>query len=177
VPTRGSEAPRDELSSSCGSDSPACPGDFVSDFQASAVRCSGLADLKQLLQEHTQDLGLSCFALLHHRALAQPGANHIRIDTYPLAWADELVTDHLSASPDPVHQACARTMAVFDWSELPRLIPLTRGQHRLIERSRRHGLSAGLTVPVHDPGSQPLLLLRLARGYCADPALRAMLPS
>ena len=120
-------------------------------FEEQASRCSSLADLRLLLEEVTSELGFHYFALLHHRCVASRSDHLIRLDNYPGAWAEELLTRH-DVAADPVHLASLRTNAGFGWDELGELLPLNSSQRRILERSRHHGLGPGYTVPANVPG-------------------------
>jgi LuxR family transcriptional regulator, quorum-sensing system regulator CciR len=120
-------------------------------FGEAARKCDTLAALRELLADAANELGFDYFALLHHASLTAPKANHVRIDNYPSGWTEELVAGGLAAD-DPVHCASRRTNAAFDWSELGSLITIEARQKIILERSRRHGIGEGLTVPVNVPG-------------------------
>jgi LuxR family quorum-sensing system transcriptional regulator CciR len=124
---------------------------LVDQFDAGAERCTSQVELGHLIEEAVHDLGFAYFALLHHASLARGGARLIRIDNYPSAWVGELRRE-TELADDPVHLACARTNIGFAWDRLGALIPLTLRQRELLERSARHGLGPGYTVPAHVPG-------------------------
>jgi len=120
-------------------------------FQEQASRCRSPEDLRNLLEEVTRELGFRYFALLHHRCVRSGSDRFIRLDNYPVAWEEELLTRH-DVAVDPVHLASLRTIAGFGWDELAQLVPLNAPQRRILERSRHHGLGAGFTVPANVPG-------------------------
>lgn len=132
---------------------------LIDQFEARAVRCSSGAELSCLLEDASRELGFDYVALLHHASLggggtggrAGAGTRLIRIDNYPAGWAAEFVTDRL-APHDPVHLASGRTNIGFPWEQLARLIPLTRRHHDILDRSGRHGIGPGFTVPANVPG-------------------------
>jgi DNA-binding CsgD family transcriptional regulator len=131
------------------------PAGVIDAFDAGARRCSTPAELGTLLAEATRALGFDHFALLHHAGLARAdagaGAGLIRLDSYPAGWTAELVAGNL-ATDDPVHLASGRTNLGFSWEQLGSLVTMT-GRHReILERSRRHGIGAGFTVPANIPG-------------------------
>jgi LuxR family quorum-sensing system transcriptional regulator CciR len=124
---------------------------WVEDFDAAAGRCTTLVDLKQLIADSATALGFDYFALLHHASIGAPARRLVRLDNYPAEWAREFI-DNGFADDDPVHRASRHAAAGFRWSELKRLIPLCRRERRILERSRRHGIGPGFTVPVNIPG-------------------------
>lgn len=120
-------------------------------FEEQASRCTSPKDLHLLLEEVTKELGFHYFALLHHRGVRSQSGHLIRLDNYPGAWAEELVSRH-DVAADPVHLASLRTNAGFGWDELGELLTLSSSQRRILERSRHHGLGSGFTVPANVPG-------------------------
>lgn len=120
-------------------------------FAEQASRCSSPEDLGRLLDDVTNELGFQYFALLHHRCVSSGSGRFIRLDNYPRAWEEELLTRH-DVAADPVHLASLRTNAGFGWDELGQLLPLSSSQRRILERSGHHGLGPGFTVPANVPG-------------------------
>lgn len=120
-------------------------------FAEAAQSCRDLPHLGELLGEITVDLGFHYFALLDHASLNRPDHGFLRIDNYPLDWAEELIAKGYAAD-DPVHLASRRTNAGFGWCEIDRLITLEQRHRKILARSRRFGLGAGLTVPANVPG-------------------------
>jgi len=120
-------------------------------FEEQATRCTSPGDLQLLLEEVTRELGFHYFALLHHRGVQSKSDRLIRLDNYPGAWEQELITRH-DVAADPVHLASLRTNAGFRWDELGELLPLSSSQRNILERSRHHGLGPGFTVPANVPG-------------------------
>jgi LuxR family quorum-sensing system transcriptional regulator CciR len=124
---------------------------LVDQFEELSGRCLSSADLGRLLEDAMRELGFAWFALLHHASLAPGGAGLIRIDNYPPDWVAEIVRD-AGLADDPVHLACARTNLGFAWEGIAGLVPLTALHRERLERSHRHGLGPGFTVPAHVPG-------------------------
>ncbi|MDP9423634.1 MAG: LuxR family transcriptional regulator [Pseudomonadota bacterium] len=120
-------------------------------FEEQAGHCASPGDLQLLLEEVTRELGFHYFALLHHRCVRSGSDRLIRLDNYPGAWEEELLTRH-DVSADPVHLASLRTNAGFGWDEIGSLLPLSAAQREILERSRHHGLGPGFTVPANVPG-------------------------
>jgi LuxR family quorum-sensing system transcriptional regulator CciR len=120
-------------------------------FAESASRCTDLPQLGALLGDAARELGFDHFALLDHSSLDPGSSGLVRIDNYPSAWVEELISRG-DAVHDPVHLASRRTNAGFSWSELGTLIRLDRWHAHILARSRHHGLGEGLTVPANVPG-------------------------
>ena len=107
--------------------------------------------LAHLLGEVAREMGFHHFALLHHASLSSPSSSTIRLDNYPADWADEILAEEYAAD-DPVHHASVRTNVGFAWAELGGLLELTGRQKRILERSARHGIGEGFTIPANVPG-------------------------
>ena len=124
---------------------------LIDQFEAKAGDCATDRDLRQLLEEVTGELGFQYFALLHHASLRSPSEAFMRIDNYPVGWAEELQERHLVLD-DPVHLAAVRTNIGFTWLELDRLITLAPPHRQILRRSGRYGLGEGFTIPANVPG-------------------------
>ncbi|KRA84099.1 helix-turn-helix transcriptional regulator [Altererythrobacter sp. Root672] len=126
-------------------------GGLIDEFDAGVRRCASLPELSGLLLDATRALGFDHFALLHHAGLSGGGAGLIRLDSYPLGWAAEIMAGGLAAD-DPVHLASGRTNIGFRWEQLGSLVPMTTRHREILELSARHGIGAGFTVPANVPG-------------------------
>ena len=124
---------------------------LIESFEAKASACADDPALRTLLTEVARELGFDHVALLHHASLAGAGPGHIRLDTYPAGWEDELAV-HGLVGADPVHQACLRTSIGFAWAELPALAELGSQERQILERARRFDIGDGFTVPANVPG-------------------------
>jgi LuxR family quorum-sensing system transcriptional regulator CciR len=122
-------------------------GAFVQDVNAVGTQ----AELKSVLGEITRELGFTHFAVAHHVDLRNSSEPAIRIHNYPDEWERYYDRQHIGRT-DPVHRACQTTAVGFAWSQLPRMIPLTRRDHRLMEVAAKQGLGTGFKVPAHVPG-------------------------
>ena len=141
---------------------------------ASLVEAAGDADeLGRVLRAITRDLGFQYFAVTHHVDVLAAGQRAIRLHNYPAQWADYYDAQALGVS-DPVHRASHVTSVGFRWSQMPRMIPLTAHDRRILALGREQGIGDGFTVPANVPGE--------ANGSCsfaseADrPIQEAMLP-
>jgi LuxR family quorum-sensing system transcriptional regulator CciR len=141
---------------------------------ASLVEAAGDADeLGRVVRAITRDLGFQYFAVTHHVDVVAAGERAIRLHNYPAQWADYYDAQALGVS-DPVHRASHVTSVGFRWSQMPRMIPLTAHDRRILALGREQGIGDGFTVPANVPGE--------AHGSCsfaseADrPIQEAMLP-
>ena len=122
-------------------------GAFVEDVNAVSTQ----AELGSVLAEVTRELGFTHFALSHHVGLRNSCEPAIRIHNYPGEWERYYDRQQLGRT-DAIHRACQTTAVGFAWSQLPRMIPLTGMDHRVLEAAAKHGLGQGFTVPAHVPG-------------------------
>lgn len=102
-----------------------------------------------VLEEATAELGFSYFALAQH--IPRVKEQGFRLHSYPESWEHIYDTQDLTTT-DPVHRASQRTSIGFAWADLPKLIPLTTTDRRILARARGRGLGDGFTVPAHVPG-------------------------
>lgn len=115
-------------------------------------------DLRFTLAAIARDMGFDHFALTHHIDIKRASHGAIRLHDYPDDWV-EFFDDQRLGTCDPVHRASHVTSVGFAWAEVPRLITMTAGDHRILALAREHGLGEGFTVPAHVPGE--------ARGSCS----------
>jgi LuxR family quorum-sensing system transcriptional regulator CciR len=121
---------------------------LVDRFAAEAAACDDRGGLLALLGDAAAELGFDYFALLHHCSLTGSAGSSLRLDNYPESWAEELVGSELAAD-DPVHSASRRSNAAFAWTELDAIVPLGPRHKAILDRSRRHGIGPGFTVPAN----------------------------
>ena len=115
------------------------------------VRRADVAELGKIIEEAARALGFSFYALVHHGQGARAERGPMPLVNYPQAWRDYYVRNELQRV-DPVLRACDRALVGFRWSQLGKLIAMRPEHHLVIDASRRHGLGAGFTVPLHVPG-------------------------
>jgi LuxR family quorum-sensing system transcriptional regulator CciR len=108
-------------------------------------------ELRTILGDIAKELGFTHFALSHHVDLRNSSEPAIRIHNYPEEWERYYDRKQLGRS-DPVHRACQMTLVGFAWSQLPRMIPLTRMDRAVLDAAAKQGLGNGFTVPAHVPG-------------------------
>ncbi|HTU09755.1 MAG TPA: LuxR family transcriptional regulator [Allosphingosinicella sp.] len=122
-------------------------GAFIDGLKAVGTR----SELRETLAVTSKELGFAYFALTEHRDPLNFTEPVIRIHNYPEKW--ERYYDRKQVGwTDPVHRACQTTSIGFAWSQLPRMIPLTRRDHRILADAAREGVANGFTVPAHVPG-------------------------
>ena len=126
------------------------------------------SELEAALTVVTRELGFTYFALTHHVDIRRAVQPAIRLHNYPEDWVEYYDDNSLGVS-DPVHRASHVTSVGFAWSEIPRLIALTPGDHEILARGGSKGIGDGFTVPANVPGE--------SNGSCsfANPRGRRML--
>lgn len=126
---------------------------LVEDFRKAAAHFLSIEQLEESLCGVSLELGFQHVALLHHASLSEPNKGYVRVHNYPSEWVEELTSGGLYLH-DPVHAASRRSNAAFLWREIPSLLHLSPEQRMIMERSKRFGLTEGLTVPLNVP-SEP----------------------
>lgn len=110
-----------------------------------------IAELSDALTDATLEMGFQNFALTHHVARGEIGRSAIRVHNYPPRWVEHYDRQALVFC-DPVHRASHLTNLGFAWSQLDRMIPLTRGDRAMLDLGREQGIWDGFTVPANIPG-------------------------
>lgn len=124
--------------------------DVVKDFVAASRTAEAMADLRQLIEHCSKELGFDYFAIVHHIRFGHPSRDKIRLSNYPVEWLAKLREDE--SFQEPVLKAAERTSTGFLWSRLEEIVPLTERQRSYMKRAVRYGLAEGYTVPNHVPG-------------------------
>lgn len=94
-------------------------------------------------------MGFDHFALAFDRRGGE--AASMLVHNYPDAWAKLYVGLDLSTT-DPIRRAGERSITGFEWRDVGRYIPLSRGDRQLLSVARESGVGDGFTVPRHLPG-------------------------
>jgi LuxR family quorum-sensing system transcriptional regulator CciR len=112
---------------------------IVQEFSRAARAARDLIQLRALLCEAVGALGF------HHVLL--PGATGAAwLADLPPGW-----TAVTSAPGDAVVATAAQSFAPFLWSDISRLVVLTRAQRDFLDAAVAAGIGAAVTVPVHRP--------------------------
>jgi LuxR family quorum-sensing system transcriptional regulator CciR len=109
------------------------------------------AELFQVMEDITLEIGFRHFALINHADFRRPSHNLIRLYNYPLTWAENFIENGLYAH-DPVLLASLTSAVGFVWTDVPTMIEMTNKQRTILESAATHGLGDGFTVPAHIPG-------------------------
>jgi LuxR family quorum-sensing system transcriptional regulator CciR len=125
--------------------------DDVQAFVREANRITEIKELQTLLQGTVRGLGFDYFALVHHVNIYQTDGKVVYLFDYPAAWT-EMVDSRSYFTDDPVHMACQKSAAPFQWSNVRTIVKLSDRQEEILRSAKSAGLGAGFTVPVHVPG-------------------------
>lgn len=109
------------------------------------------AELADLLDEFTREMGFAYFALTHHVDIRHRPDRAIRLLNYPGDWV-EYYDRHGLGTSDPVHRASHVTNLAFAWSKIPELIALSARDRDILAMGGNNGIGDGFTVPAHIPG-------------------------
>ncbi len=96
-------------------------------------------------------MGFDHFALAFDRRGGGGDAASMLVHNYPDCWAKVYVGLDLSCT-DPIRRASERSVTGFQWTDVDRFIPLSRGDRQLLNVARESGIGDGFTVPRHLPG-------------------------
>jgi DNA-binding CsgD family transcriptional regulator len=121
-----------------GSDGPVRPRPrVVQDFARAARGLRDMAHLRVLLSEAVWALGF-------HHFLLQGAMGQVWLADLPPGW-----TATATPSNDAVLATASQSYAPFLWSDISRLIALTRSQCDFIDAAHAAGVGAAVAVPVH----------------------------
>lgn len=86
-------------------------------------------------------MGFDLFALAFDRRGVGDAASML-VHNYPDAWANVYVGFDLSGT-DPIRRASERSLTGFQWRDVDRYIPLSRGDRQLLKVARESGIGDG----------------------------------
>jgi len=119
---------------------------LIEQFSKECGRCRTVQDLLLLTEAAVRDLGFIRLAMVHGMWFRRPSHRLIRLDNFG-EWADVFIQQKYYLD-DPALLACQRTNAAFTWQQICKLIPFGPRQSKIIAEARRHGLRAGISVPI-----------------------------
>src|SRR5579872_2422152 len=115
--------------------------ELVQEFVSASKAAQSMADLRQLIDLSSRELGFDYFAIVHHIRFGHPSHDKIRLSNYPLEWLAILREDE--DFQEPVLKAAERASSGFLWSRLDELVRLTERQRNYMKEAARHGLADG----------------------------------
>jgi len=131
------------------------PG-IVQDFAHASRTARSVAQLRGLLCE-------AAWALGFHHVLLQGACGQVWLADLPPGW-----TAVAPAPGDAVLAAAAQSYAPFLWSDISRLMTLSRPQRDFLDAAHAAGIGAAVAVPVHRPrGAQDAGSYSVFAGCCS----------
>lgn len=119
-------------------------------FVEAANNAKTINALQRLMERTIRKLGIDYFALAHHVMIYNAPSNTVFVHNYPEPWAATIhVREYMR--DDPVTEISSRQTAPYRWSDMPKLVQLSRRQREILRESKRAGLVDGFSVPVHMP--------------------------
>src|SRR3546814_2201777 len=92
------------------------------------------------MESLSQAIDCSYFALIHHDDLRGAPPNRVNIKHYPQAVADRII-GQCQFRRDPVVRGCLFADSAFLWSDLSRIITISRQDRLCFEQGLRAGLN------------------------------------
>lgn len=108
--------------------------------------CQSCSELEYLLRSIAREMGFHYYALVHHDDLRHFRPDRVDLKDYPAIIMERLLSEN-QYRRDPVVRGCIFADSAFLWSELPRLIRMTKQDHTTLEFGLKAGLNEGITVP------------------------------
>ncbi|MCW3836647.1 LuxR family transcriptional regulator [Sphingomonas canadensis] len=124
----------------------------VNSFIGKVRAISTADDLRLLMESITREMGFANYSLFQHvHSWDWNSQSALAISNYPTGWIEYFFSKQFNRF-DPVLRAAQRTALGFRWDEIPRMLPLSPKQLRVLEAGRRSGMANGFTVPANIPG-------------------------
>jgi LuxR family transcriptional regulator, quorum-sensing system regulator CciR len=129
---------------------------IVQDFAHASRTARSMAQLRGLMCE-------AAWALGFHHLLLQGASGQVWLADLPPGW-----TAVSPASGDAVLAVAMQSYAPFLWSDIPRLVALSRPQRDFLDAAHAAGIGAAVAVPVHRPrGAQEAGSYSVFAGCCS----------
>jgi LuxR family quorum-sensing system transcriptional regulator CciR len=129
---------------------------IVQDFAHAARAARSMTQLRGLLCETTWALGF-------HHLLLQGATGQVWLADLPPGW-----NAVAPASGDAVLAAAVQSYAPFLWSDISRLVALSRPQRDFLDAAHAAGIGAAVAVPIHRPrGAQEAGSYSVFAGCCS----------
>jgi LuxR family quorum-sensing system transcriptional regulator CciR len=124
----------------------------VNHFIAASRAARSSDELRAIMEPMAREMGFDYYALFQHvKSFSWNRKKGLAISNFPRGWVDYFIENRFSAD-DPIHLASYRTGVGFAFDQIPSLITVSEKQQRIMEASRRAGLTDGFCVPAHIPG-------------------------
>ena len=109
------------------------------------------AQLRVAIEKITTALGFQYYAVGHHVRSRSHRTMRISGTIRPHSRT-QLALQGKGLSEDPVICSCERSAVGFLWSDIHRIVNLTKAQDLLLSQAKTVGLTSGITIPLHVPG-------------------------
>ena len=119
---------------------------LADDFLGAFRRCDTETGLFALMESLAHEMDCRHFALIHHDDLRSNPANRVNLKHYPAPVTDRII-GKAQFRRDPVMRGCLFADGAFLWSDLPRIITISRHDRWCLEQGQQAGLNEGITVP------------------------------
>ncbi|QMW24032.1 helix-turn-helix transcriptional regulator [Sandaracinobacteroides saxicola] len=127
----------------------------VQAFVEDVKQADSLGEIAEQLSCATRAFSFDHYALTQRYGLRIDEAP-VQMTDYPPEWIGMLAKNDYWVN-DPVLAACQRSVAPFNWDDLPDIIPMNSKQQGYMRAAANRGLAKGYTVPIHIPGEATAL--------------------
>lgn len=129
-------------------------------FSTDLQKCERAEDVFQLLQNYAKTIGFEFSAfgqVANNPASDATTVKHYGMVNYPAAWVEQYEAQGLYRV-DPIVQRSHEIDELFIWSEMNDRIQLTREEAAVFAKAADHGLTDGITIPLHGRSGKPGLI-------------------
>lgn len=128
--------------------------DVVQEFIEGAKRATRTAELGEKFAKSIAKLGGERFVCVSSVNPFDPPKGAIAISNYPKSWARRFLQKRYDRI-DPVMRTCETSRTPFFWSDPKWRATLTLEQLEVLREAAEHGLSDGVSIPLHSPDGYP----------------------
>lgn len=126
-------------------------GTALRDILSRLLNASSFDILCEGLARGAKEMGFDHVALVQHGNLSRLVEHTLIVTNYPAEFVNSYIENNLYML-DPVYEVSELLERPFSWDEIPAFVPLREQQLELFGAARVHGLSYGITVPLHIEG-------------------------
>ncbi|TNE30048.1 LuxR family transcriptional regulator [Sphingobium sp. CFD-2] len=126
-------------------------GPHLRDVLSQLLKATSFDTLCEGLAHAAREMGFDHVALVQHGSLPRLAEHALVVTNYPTEFIKSYIENHHYVL-DPVYEVSELLDRPFTWDEIPGLVPLREPQLALFGAARLHGISHGVTIPLHIPG-------------------------
>jgi LuxR family quorum-sensing system transcriptional regulator CciR len=126
-------------------------GPHLRDILSQILKATSFDSLCESLARGAKQMGFDHVALVQHGNLPRLAERALVVTNYPAEFINSYIENHHYVF-DPVYEVSELLDRPFSWDEIPAIVSLREPQLALFGAARVHGLSHGVTVPLHVPG-------------------------